>query len=665
MSNFDTFFTHLPGHQQAIRAKCIHPSGTFIAFKQEEIEQSIPARFEQQVLTNPDRIAIKTRYSTLTYSALNQEANRIARALVQSRGEGSEPLALLLDKDTPFFATMLGVLKAGKIYVPLDPAFPQPRLAAMLEDSQARLLITNTKNLALAKTITQGECEIYHIEEIDANLSPVNLGLTLSPDTLAAIFYTSGSTGQPKGVAHNHRNVLHAAMSHINSLHLCKEDRLSLLYSCSFSASTRVIFGAWFNGATLYPFDLQEDRVTHLASWLIQEEITIYQSVASVFRQFASNLTGEEKFPRLRAICVGSEPVTKRDVALYKAHFPAECVLVNTLAANETGSISQYFIDKTSSIPGDIVPVGYAAPDKGVLLLDETGQVVGKNQIGEIAVKSCYLAQGYWRKPELTQKVFRSDPASETRRIYLTGDLGRMASDGCLEHLGRKDWQVKMHGRWIELGKIEASLLALDCIKDAVVMVQEDQAGRQRLVAYLVPAKEPLPAPDTLRGFLQKTLPAFMIPSLFVPLETLPRTATGKVNRRTLPVPGTRRPELRTLYVAPQTPLEETLAAIWAEVLGLNPIGIHDHFLDVGGNSLLAMQIISRIIHTFRVDLPVRALFEAPTVADMAVIITQYQTHQQAGQEEMARMLTELEALSEEEVQSHLSTEGFSQTQGI
>ncbi len=660
MSNFDTFFTHLPWHQQAIRAKCIHPLGTFIAFKQEEIEQPIPTRFEQQVLTNPDRIAIKTRHSTLTYSALNQEANRIARALVQSRGEGPEPLALLLDKDAPLFATMLGVLKAGKIYVPLDPAFPQPRLAAMIEDSQPGLLVTNTKNLALAERLSQGEYQLWNVEEIDASLSPANLGLTLSPDTLAAIFYTSGSTGQPKGVLHNHRSVLHAAMSHTNSLHLCKDDRLALLYSCSFSASTRVIFGAWLNGATLYPFDLQEESVTHLASWLIQEEITIYQSIASVFRQFASSLTGEEKFPKLRAISVGSEPVTKRDVELYKAHFSAECVFVNTLAANETGSISQYFIDKTSSIPGDIVPVGYAAPDKAVLLLDETGQAVGRNQIGEIAVKSCYLAQGYWRKSELTQKAFLSDPANETMRIYLTGDLGRMTSDGCLEHLGRKNLQVKMHGRWIELGKIEASLLTLDVIKDAVVMVQEDQVGRQRLVAYLVPAKEPLPAPGTLRRFLQETLPDFMIPSLFVPLEALPRTATGKVDRRALPAPSITRPELETPYVAPRTPLEETLAAIWAEVLGLDQVGIHDNFLDVGGNSLLATQIISRIIHTFRVDLPVRALFEAPTVADMAVIITQYQTHQQAGQEEMAQMLIELEALSEEEVQLRLSTEDFS-----
>jgi acyl carrier protein len=401
------------------------------------------------------------------------------------------------------------------------------------------------------------------------------------------------------------------------------------------------------------PFDLQKEGLIHLAAWLIQEGITIYSSAVSVFRHFVSTLTGTETFPALRVIYTGSEPVTKRDVELYKAHFPPTCIFINTLGANETSTICQYFIDQSTSIPGNIVPVGYPVQDKTVLLLDEEGKEVGTNTIGEIAIKSRYLALGYWQKPELTQTVFRADPQGGEEQIYHTGDLGRLLPDGCLEHLGRKDFQVKIRGYRVEVAEIEMALLDLAMIKEAIVIVQEEQPGEKQLVAYVVPHPKDTLSLKALRSSLREKLPAYMLPATFVVLDALPRTPNGKIDRRALPAPSSIRPERETHFVMPRTPIEETLATIWAEVLGVEPIGIHDHFFELGGHSLLATQIITRIVHTFRIELPIRSLFEAPTVEAMARIIMQHQA-ERAGQDEMARMLAEIEALSEEEVQAHL-----------
>lgn len=465
----------------------VHPTNAFIEFKKEEIEQSLPQRFEQQVSQYPDRIAVKSRSQEFTYTALNQAANRVARAILAQRGEGEEPIALLLEHDAPMIAAILGVLKAGKIYVPLDPSYPQARAAYILEDSQPGLIVTNNRHLSLVSDLDRNMRQLINIDEINSTLSTENLNLSILPDTLAYILYTSGSTGQPKGVVQNHRNVLHDARQYTNTLHICPDDRMTLLYSCSVNGSVRGIFGALFNGAALYPLDIKKEGLVNLADLLIQEEITFYHSVPTVFRHFINTLTGKEKFPKLRLIRFGGERVLARDVELYKKHFSEDCLLYTGMGATETGHIRQYFIDKKTQIAGSIVPTGYAVEDIEVLLLNDAGEEIGFNRVGEIALKSRYLSPGYWRKPDLTQAVFLSAPAGGSERIYLTGDLGRMRPDGCLEYLGRKDFQVKVRGYRIEVAEIEMALLEVPGIKEAVVVAREDKLGENRLVAYIVP----------------------------------------------------------------------------------------------------------------------------------------------------------------------------------
>jgi amino acid adenylation domain-containing protein len=646
MSDLTGSITDRAVRQSSGQSRRVSPTNAYIPFTKAEIEQSIPTRFEQQVGKYPTRLAIKTGNQIFTYEALNRAANRVARAILAQQGPGEEPVALLFDHGAAVIVTILGVLKAGKMYVPLDPAYPLARATYILEDAQASLIVTDSPNLPLAKTWARDGRRVLNVDETDAPLSDESLGLALAPDALSYILYTSGSTGQPKGIVQNHRNVLHNMMKYTNGSHICADDRLSLLFSVSYSAAVTNIFGALLNGAALFPFNLKEAGLGDLVDWLIREEITVYHSVTTVFRHLLEVLTGEEAFPTLRLIELTGEPVSPREVERFKHHFPPHCLLHNRMAATEMSLIRQYFIDQETPITGSTVPVGYAVADTEILLLDEAGEAVGVNQLGEIAIKSPYLALGYWRKPDLTQAAFVPDPAGGSARIYRTGDVGRMRPDGCLEHLGRKDFQVKIRGHRVETAEIETALLAHAAVKEAVVLAQEDGRGDKRLIAYVVPARQPEPTVSELRSFVQAKLPDYIVPAVFVLLEALPLLPNRKVDRLALPVPDTARPELDTTFVAPRTPVEEELAGIWTDVLRLAHVGLHDDFLELGGDSLLAAEVISRLRQAFQVDLSLRDFFKTPTVAALAEAIVQHQA-EQVGPEETNRLLAELEEQSD------------------
>ena len=639
--------------QQAILAKCFHPSGNFMEFKGEEIEQSIAERFEKIVRKYPDRVAVESDDHEIFYEKLNRIANRVAHTLLARCDKKEEPIALLLETDAPLIAAILGVLKAGKIYVPVDSSLPQARIDYILNDAQAALLITNTKNLSFARELTQNNLPVVNLDELDPSLSTENPGISISPDTLTWILYTSGSTGRPKGVVQNHRNVLHFVKNYTNALHICADDRLTLLFSGSANGAAHDTFSALLNGASLHPFNVKE-KGPAAANWLIQKHLTIYCSVPTVFRHFLEPLTGEESFPNLRLIKLIGEPVSKRDVELYQRHFSSDCVFINRLGSSETGTIRWYFIDKETHIDGNIVPVGYPADENEILLLDDREEEVEAEDIGEIAVRSRYLTPGYWHQPDLTSAVLLSTLGPE--RIYRTGDIGCMLPDGRLLCLGRKDSQVKIRGHRVEIAEIEMALVNLGAVKAAVVIAPEDRPDDRRLVAYVTAREQPAPTVTRLRRALVETLPEHMIPSSFVFLDAFPSAPNGKIDRKALPDPGNCRPALDTAYVAPCTPVQELLVEIWAEVLKLEKIGIHDNFFDLGGHSLKATQVTSRVREALRLDLSLRVLFEAPTVAELASRVEQ--SISEAGElEELTGRLGEVEALSEEKIERQLEKE--------
>ena len=498
MSDSPIYPTKLPLEQELIRAKCFHPTGTFVEFKQEEIEQSIPERFEKIVRRYPERIAVKTHHHTLTYDELNKAANRIARAILARVGEGEEPVALLLEHGAFIIAAILGILKAGKIYVSLDPALPHTRAARMLEDSQAKLLLTDTKHLLQGQQLVCGDQKFLNCDDVDASVASGNLDRPLSPETRALILYTSGSTGRPKGVLHNHRHILVEMRTYTNDVRICPEDRLALCQSCSFALSLRNLYGALLNGATLFPYDLATEGVASLADWLVTHQISILHLPGTTFRGFLEDVAPDTVFPALRVLRLGAEPINSEDIKLFRRHFSPDCVLLHAIGPSETGTIRRHFITHEWQSGDSKVPLGYAVPDKEILLLDETGRELGADQIGEIAVRSKYLALGYWRRLDLTQAAFIGDPSGTGEPLFLTGDLGLMRPDGCLIHMGRKDFQVKIRGYRVEVAEIEVALLGLGSIKAAVVHPQADDAGETRLVAYVVPAAGEAPTVSEL-----------------------------------------------------------------------------------------------------------------------------------------------------------------------
>jgi acyl-coenzyme A synthetase/AMP-(fatty) acid ligase/acyl carrier protein len=507
-------------------------------------------------------------------------------------------------------------------------------------------VISDHQNLRLARETASSGSQVIDFQTSEFDASAEDLRLPMAPDASASIIYTSGSTGRPKGAVQNHRNMLHNNFLRTNDCHVCPEDRVAALTAATANSIFDVLLPL-VNGAALLPFDVRHEGVNRLASWLTSEKISLCAMSSRLFRAFCQTLTGAETFPYLRLIRLRSETAQKSDVALYRKYFSADCILYSGLAATEAGNLSSYYIDHHLTIPGDELPVGYAFQDKEVKLLDDNGREVGFNEAGEIVVRSRYLSPGYWNRPDLTQSKFRPDPSGDGRRIYVTGDLGLMLPDGCLIHKGRKDFRVKIRGYGVEIAEVEKVLLAHMEIKEAVVLAEPDESGEDRLLAYITRPASSLSVVE-LRNFLAQKLPDYMIPSRFTFVDALPLTSSGKLDRKALPKLDEHRPELSQSYVAPQNEVERMLAEIWAEVLSLDRVGVHDNFFDLGGHSLAAARVVSQVIKQFRLELPLQSLFKAPTVAEMAAVIDERQKNR-LTEEELERILTELETMSEEE----------------
>lgn len=588
-----------------------------------------------------DRLAVRSRSGDLSYGELNRAANRLAHAVLSRRDDAASPVAVYLSQGTDEIVATLGVVKAGRPFVALSQTATPARLARVLGDSTATAVVASTRTVDRLRRALPESVDVILLDALDAGLSVANPSVPLAADTLACISYTSGSTGEPKGVMQTHRSIAHRVLEFTDGGAVGPEDRLSFLVSGSYSAFLRQVFGALLNGAALCAFDVGAQGADELVTWVVRERINIYVSVSSVFRQFARALTGGEDLSALRLTRLFGEPLTREDVELHRQRLPSHCALLNALSANEAGTIAEWIVPRSEPLNSLIVPCGFPLEDTEVFLVDGDDQRVGAGEEGEILVRSRYLSPGYWRRPELTRAAFLPDPEGGDARIYRTGDLGRFRADGCLESRGRRDFRVKIRGLQVEVADVEAGLRELGA-RDAVVVERKDGAGEARLVAYVVPHERPAPTTSALRRELGERLPEHMVPSVFVVLDALPLNANGKVDRQSLPAPSGARPELDTEFVAPRTPVEAELARIWAEVLQLDAVGVDDHFLELGGHSLLATHVVSRVIHRFAVDVPLRALFEAPTVAAMAVVIVG-QLAMQVGDEEMSRVWADVE----------------------
>jgi amino acid adenylation domain-containing protein len=628
----------------------IRPASGFTSFKDEEIEQSIPRRFEQQVRAHGERVAIKSERETHTFSFVNRTANRIARMIRSRRGDAGEPIALLFNHEAPVLVAILAVLKSGNFYVALDAGYPPDRLQYMLKDSGAKLVITDPNNFAFARQLAGETVDVINFADVELDLADDDLGIYPTPESLALLLYTSGSTGRPKGVMHTHRNVLVDVRNLTNGWCVTAEDRWLLHTSVSFANSVRTIYSSLLNGGAVFPYDIKKKGFGDLPNWLRSNEMTIVRTVPTTFRDFMGTVEKALTFPAVRVLSVGGEPLMRADLDYFNQHFLPHCVLAHDLGPTECLTVCWALIPHGMRIPENKVPIGYSLKDKDVLVLDESGRELGEGKIGQLAVKSRYISLGYWRDPERTKAAFLPDPTGGDERIYLTGDLGVRGQDGCLIHVGREDFQVKIRGFRIDVSEIEIALRAIEGIADAVV-VGRQQDTEQRLVAYFVPMTQPPITVTKIREGLARVLPDYMFPSAFVAMDEIPRTPNGKTDRLRLPLPGKERPDLETPFLTPGTKMETELAGIWAEVLGLDHVGIHDNFFELGGDSLLATRIIAHVMTKFKVDLPVNTLFESPTLAKMAQILLMGQA-KTIGEEDLSHFLSEVESLPDKEIRN-------------
>jgi amino acid adenylation domain-containing protein len=580
------------------------PAVPFAPLPEWDADDSIASRFAAQVRATPDGVAVETDSYRWTYAELDARANGVAHALLRACGADPGRVALFLDHEAPMVAGVLGALKAGKTYVPLDIAFPAERVRRIVADVEPAALLTEATHADAVRALA-GTLPVLVME--DAAAEPVHgVDCTVSPDAAAYILYTSGSTGEPKGVVQSHGNVLRHIRTYAGRLGVRPGDRLSLFSGYGFDAAVMDLYAALLTGATLCPIGLRGPAAADLPAAVLRRGVTVFHATPTVYRHLAAQLRPEHDLSRIRAVVLGGEAVVPADLEAFRAHFPPDALFVNGMGPTECTVALQYYADARTPA-GGAVPVGFAVDDIEVRLLNAAGEPVETLATGEITVRGAHVALGYWRRPELTSAAFLPDPEGDARRIYRTGDFGRLLPDGAIAFAGRRDGQVKVRGFRVETGEVESVLRRHAGVAECAVVPVAD-AGETRLVAYVVGDADA----DALRAWVRGALPEHMVPAAFVSLESLPLTPNGKLDRRALPAADVSAAAAE--YVAPRTEAERVVAEIWARVLGVEQVGVHDDFFALGGHSLRATRVVSHVARTLGADVPLRTLFESPTL---------------------------------------------------
>ena len=577
--------------------------------------QSIAELFEEQVERTPGGVAVVFEGEELSYGELNGRANQLAHYL-RGLGVGREVLVgICVERSLEMVVGLLGVLKAGGAYVPLDPSYPPERLRYMVEDAQVQVILTQQDwQRKLPATSVPVVCldrdwgVIGQERKEDANSA-------VTAENLAYVAYTSGSTGAPKGVSILQKSVVRLVKG-TDYVELSAGETFLQLAPISFDASTFEIWGCLLNGGRLVVMAPATPSLEEIGRALQQYQVTTLWLTAGLFHLMVNERVQDLR--GVRQLLAGGDVLGLRQVQKVLQELP-ETRLINGYGPTEGTTFTCCYAMQGSGPGGSSVPIGRPIANTQVHILDATLQPVGIGVAGELYIGGDGLARGYWRRPELTAENFVPNPfsAEPGTRLYRSGDRARWLGDGNLEFYGRVDYQAKIRGYRVELEEIESVLQEQAGVQQAVVVVRAEGGGEKRLVGYVV-AEPAAASASQLRTYLRSKLPEYMVPSAWVFLQQFPLTPNGKVDRHALPAPEGRRPRLAEPYMAPRTAIERLLSGIWQEVLQVAPVGIHDNFFDLGGESLLATQVVSRVRRSLCTDVNVRTLFETPTIAQLA-----------------------------------------------
>lgn len=603
--------------------------------------------FEQQAIQSPDAVAVEFEETSLTYKELDEYANRFGHYLV-SLGVGPEVLVgIHMDRSAGMLVTLLGVLKAGGAYIPMDPAYPFSRLAHMIEDSDLNLLLTEK---ALLSEIDQEQLdEDLKIVCLDAEWAKISKrskkrpDVEVNADNLAYVIYTSGSTGKPKGVEIPHGALVNFLCSMQEAPGFSSSDTLLSVTTLSFDIAGLELYLPIISGGkvVIVSRDTAIDGIK-LIEALETADATVMQATPATWRMLLE--AGWQGKQNLTVLCGGEAmpPSLARDLdgrcsALWNMYGPTETTIWSSIQQMESDA--------------PLITIGRPIANTEFYVLDDQLQPVPQGSIGQLYIGGDGLARGYLNRPELSAERFIPHPFSDDKmaRLYCTGDLSRMLPDGTFECLGRNDSQVKVRGYRIELGEIESALVKHTGIKEAAVIARKDEYDETNLVGYFVQNTSDALSVTDLKTYLRLSLPEYMVPAFLVEMDALPRTPNQKIDRNALPEPEGQRPALEDTYEAPRTPVEQTISEVWADVLQIEKVGIQDNFFDLGGHSLQATRVIARLREPLQYDVPLRLFFENPTISDLALAITELQASQQTD-DEILQMIEELEDLTEEEV---------------
>ncbi len=565
----------------------------------------------QQAHESPHVTAVQFGNESLSYGELDTRSNQLASYL-RRKGIGKEALiGLYLDRSLDMIVALLGVWKAGAAYVPLDPAYPKERIAFIAEDACLSALVTQTH---LASSLPQTDADVVIVDGEWAAIAAEPAGTidaAVKPDNLAYVLYTSGSTGKPKGVQIEHRAVVNFLTSMRRQPGISSDDVLVAVTTLSFDIAGLELYLPLTSGARLIIASREQAADgNQLRQLMTDSHVSIMQATPATWRLLID--AGWQGDPKLKVLC-GGEALPRE---LAQQLLPRCGELWNMYGPTETTIWSSVY--RVDQADWAVAPIGRPIANTQMYVLDSHSHPVPLGVAGELYIGGDGLARGYWNRSELTVEKFVKNPFRPGTRLYRTGDLARYQPDGNLQYLGRIDNQVKVRGFRIELGEIEAVLAQHEAVEQAVVVAREDVPVNKRLVAYVIPSTGRLCTREELRAHIKQSLPEYMVPSAFVALDRFPLTPNGKVDRRALPPPDVAPQSEERPHVPPRNAIEEVVAGIWSEVLRVENIGAHDDFFDLGGHSLLATQVISRLRQAAQVELPLRAIFEAKTVAALA-----------------------------------------------
>jgi len=579
---------------------------------------AIADRFEMIARAQPGRQAVSAGGQHASYGELAAHAARIACCLLQSGVQQGDRIALYFEHGPAALAAWLGVLKSGAIVVPLVPTHPVERLRVLVADASARIVLSEFRSLERASVVAAGLADVLDVDALGDET--LRVWPRVRPADPATILYTSGTSGKPKGVIQTHGNILNKVDVCAAAFATTPSDRFSLLTWYAMAQGTIVTANALLSGATLCAFNVRQEGLSALADWMVRERISIYVSVSTLFRSLARTLEPTRRFPDVRLVRIGGERVTVEDVAAYRRLFPPPTRLLVSYAATEAGPISLHEIGDGETFPDGVVPVGKALAGVTVLICDEHGRRLPDGDQGEVVVRSTFLSPGYWGQPTQTAQAFTASSDASGEREYRTGDLGRIRGDR-IEHLGRIGDRVQIGGLRIELEEIESALYTCPGVLRAAALARPRRDHELQIVAYVQPLDGYRPTVDTLRASLRTCLPEQMIPSQFVFLDEIPLSGSGKVDRQRLPDPGADRPTLSSGWAEPVTPMERIVAEVVRDVLGIERVGREDAFLSLGGDSLRAGQVASRLSKRFGKQISLGDLLNASTVAKIATLV--------------------------------------------